>query len=71
MEKTTCKLFVFDTDQTGPTIFYVMSKSLELAIEHVKNYKHDNGQYNDYKEHPEKYRILEYGLNEVVWAENC
>jgi hypothetical protein len=61
------KLFEFVPNETGYDSFFVMSETVENAIESLKKLP-DGGAYMKFKE---KYTINEYGEDEPTYSDNC
>jgi len=77
-------LYEFTPNETGYDSFFVMSESLDKAIEAVEAFSKkpydtsilvDGSKIDhyptDYEKYRHKYRIKEYGENEVAWNDNC
>lgn len=63
------KLFEFEPNSTGFDTFYIMSDTLENAIENLC--KLENFTKEFYSKYQYMYTIKEYGVNEPTWSDNC
>jgi len=65
------KLYEFTPNETGFNSFYVMSESVEKAIESLKTLTGEYSSPEHYFDYKHKYEIKEFNVNEPTWVMNC
>ena len=65
------KLYEFTPNETGFNSFYVMSESVEEAIESLKTLTEQYSSPEQYFDYKHKYKIKEHNINKPTWVMNC
>jgi hypothetical protein len=65
------KLFSFEPNETGFNSYYVMSDSVDNAIESIRRLTEKYSEPEIFFKNRHKYIIRELDINEVAWMENC
>lgn len=65
------KLYEFTPDEIGFNSFFVISESIEEAIESLKKLKEEYSSPEQFFDNKHKYKIKEFNANEPTWVMNC